>query len=99
VHELVVFVTSPDGCTKTDTVTMDIGAGFAPAFTATQDDLQIPCGGSTQFHITLDGTGALPCQAAPGGCTSGVITTNELGTGLSSGTTTSYPAIYGNWYT
>jgi hypothetical protein len=99
VHQLMVQVTSPDGCSRSDSVTVDIASGFAPSFSATQDDLEIPCGGSTQFHVTLDGTGAVACQGAPGGCTSGTMSTVDLGTGTSFGTTTSYPAIYGNWYT
>lgn len=98
-HALIVNVSSIDGCVHADTVMVEIMPGYVPEFTATQDDLQIPCGGSTQFHVTLDGTGAFPCLPAPAGCPPGSTSSEHLGTGLAWGGTTSYPAIYGNWYT
>ncbi len=98
-HLLVVNVTNADGCAHADTVIVEIQPGYVPEFTATQDDLQVPCGGSTQFHVTLEGTGPLPCLPAPAGCPPGTTEAEHLGTGLAWGNSTSYPAIYGNWYT
>ena len=48
-----VDITSPDGCVKTDSVTINIANSVSPVFIITAQDSSI-CGTSTQLFATLD---------------------------------------------
>ncbi len=99
-YDYTVDMTSDDGCYHQDTsLQVIVVPAFAPEFTVSQQDEFICEGESTQFLVELDNTVPSTCGANFAGCTTGVITQVDIGAGTDFGTTTSWPAIFGQWYT
>lgn len=92
-------ITSPDGCVKTGTTGLTVFPAYAPTPTATLTIDSLVCGGGvTQLGVDLGG--GIPAMCGPstsGGC-SGNLNTFSPGVQTGSNTTTSYPAIWGNFY-
>ncbi|MBL7962260.1 MAG: gliding motility-associated C-terminal domain-containing protein [Flavobacteriales bacterium] len=96
----IVSITSPDGCYQQDSsLVVTISPAYPPDIIVSQLDYFICQGESTQFIVELDNTLPSFCGLNPAGCSGGVITQLDLGTGTQSGTTTSFPSIYGQFYT
>ncbi|MBX7094606.1 MAG: gliding motility-associated C-terminal domain-containing protein [Flavobacteriales bacterium] len=92
-------ITSPDGCVKTDHVNLTVAAAYAPTPTATTMFDTLQCGGGTTV-LSVDLGGGVPATcglSTSGGC-SGNLSNISPGTQTGANTTTSYPAIWGNWY-
>jgi gliding motility-associated-like protein len=94
-----VTVTNAGGCAQTSTLSVVAAPAFAPTITAVGDTSM--CGTNTiPLSVNFGGV-SVPATCGPsttGGC-GGAAFTNIVGTGLTSNSTTSYPAPYGNWYT
>ncbi|HMQ75995.1 MAG TPA: gliding motility-associated C-terminal domain-containing protein [Flavobacteriales bacterium] len=98
-YDYAVEVTSPDGCTKRDSsLTLVVLPGFVPDFTVTVADDSFCEGQGTTFTVEIDNSPPIYCGQNFAGCTSGIVADFELGTDVIQGTTTSYPAPFGNWY-
>ncbi|MBK6543063.1 MAG: gliding motility-associated C-terminal domain-containing protein [Flavobacteriales bacterium] len=98
-YAYTVEITSPDGCVKQDTTLgLVVLPGFVPDFTLTVADSSFCEGQGTTFTVDIDNSPPIYCGPNFAGCTSGIVADFELGTGVDQGTTTSYPAPYGNWY-
>ncbi|MFN3341811.1 MAG: PKD domain-containing protein, partial [Flavobacteriales bacterium] len=98
-YNYTVTITSPDGCVKTGTTSLVVFPAVAPTPTAFASPNVLICGGGVT-QLTADLGGGVPATCGPstsGGCT-GPTTAINPGIQTGSNTTTSYPAIWGNWY-
>ncbi|MFZ5553762.1 MAG: PKD domain-containing protein [Bacteroidota bacterium] len=97
-YTFYVDITSPNGCVKSDSVTLNVAASYSPNVTASASIDSLTCGDFTQLDVSLGG--GIPATCGPslsGGC-SGPVSTITMGTQTGSNTNTTYPAPYGNWY-
>ncbi len=92
-------ITSADGCGQQDTsVTVVVAPSFIPDFTVSQLDELVCEGESSQFFATLNNAPPEFCGANPSTCSTGVVAQVQLGTDQNQGTQTSWPSVFGNWY-
>jgi gliding motility-associated-like protein len=98
-YTYTVTVTSPFGCVQQTTVSIFAAPAFAPQITA-HNDTTFCGGGTANLSVTFDGGSAPPTcgLSATGGC-SGAAFAGTVGTGTTANTSTTWPAIFGNWYT
>lgn len=92
-----VTITSPDGCVKTDNLSVVVAPVYAPNVTATIDTNNVFCGDPVNLGVNLGG--GVPATCGPstsGGC--GTTTPSSIGlqTGQNDGYT--YPSPYAHWY-
>ncbi len=98
-YTYTVTVTSPFGCVQQTTVTIFAAPAFSPQITA-YNDTAFCVGGIANLSTVFNG-GATPptCGlSATGGC-AGASFAGTVGTGTGTNTSTTWPAIFGNWYT
>ncbi|MFL5763531.1 MAG: PKD domain-containing protein [Bacteroidia bacterium] len=98
-YTFTVTVTSPLGCVQQSVVSISAAPSFSPQITA-HNDTAFCAGGTANLWVTFDG-GSVPATcglSATGGC-SGAALTGVVGTGTATNTSTTWPAIFGNWYT
>ncbi|MCW3084682.1 MAG: hypothetical protein JWP12_2048 [Bacteroidetes bacterium] len=98
-YTFTVVVTSPQGCTKTSTLSIVAAPAFAPSVTASNDTSF--CGlGTVNLGVTFNGAAVPPvCGLSTSGGCGGTALAATIGTGSGSNSSTTWPAIYGNWYT
>jgi len=97
-YTFYVDITSPNGCVKSDSVTLNVAASYSPNVTASASIDSLTCGDLTQLDVSLGG--GVPATCGPslsGGC-AGPLSTLTIGTATGANTNTTYPAPYGNWY-
>lgn len=98
-YTYTLTVTSPFGCVQTNTLSVVATPSFSPVITASNDTAF--CGGGTVI-LNANFTGsAVPATcglSSSGGC-GGTAVAGTVGTGTTTNTTTSYPAVFSNWYT
>ncbi len=97
-HTFYVDITSPDGCVKTDSISINVAPSYAPNVTAliTGEDT-IWCGDTTYLDVDLGNTIPVTCGLSATGC-AGSPSQLTVGTSTNVNTNTGYPAPYGNWY-
>ncbi|HEX8517779.1 MAG TPA: PKD domain-containing protein [Bacteroidia bacterium] len=98
-YTYTLTVTSAAGCTQSSSMTIVAVPAFSPQITASNDTSF--CGGGTvNLGLTFSGSSVPPtCGiSATGGC-GGTALTGIVGTGTTTNTATTWPAIFGNWYT
>jgi gliding motility-associated-like protein len=97
-YDLVVQITSPEGCVSYDTSQVVINPGFSPDITLATLNDTIDCGDITDIDVTINSSIPAFCQASPITC--GATLDADVGAGNVTGqnTGTSWPAPYGNWY-
>ncbi|MCB9194476.1 MAG: gliding motility-associated C-terminal domain-containing protein [Flavobacteriales bacterium] len=99
VYSYNVGITSPDGCHHQDTsLTVTVSPGYVPQFSVSQNDSLVCEGDATQFFVDLDCTLPGYCGTYDGPCC-GPISTMDVGDGTDFLGTTTYPSIYGQFYT
>lgn len=98
-YSYTVTVTSPFGCVQTSTVSIFAAPAFSPQITA-HSDTTFCAGGTADLSVIFNGGGTPPAcgLSATGGC-SGAAIAGTVGTGVGVNTSTTWPAIFGNWYT
>lgn len=98
-YSYTVTVTSPFGCVQQTTVSIFAAPAFSPQITA-YNDTTICAGGVANLVTTFNGGSSPPScgLSATGGC-SGASIAGAVGTGTGVNTSTTWPAIFGNWYT
>lgn len=98
-YTYTVTVTSPFGCVQQTTVSIFAAPAFAPQITA-YNDTSFCSGGVANLTTVFDGGSTPPTcgLSSTGGC-SGASIAGVVGTGTGVNTTTTWPAIFGNWYT
>ncbi|MCX6294591.1 MAG: hypothetical protein NTX97_00765, partial [Bacteroidetes bacterium] len=98
-YTYTVTVTSPFGCVQHTTVSIYAAPAFAPQITA-HNDTTFCGGGTANLSVSFNGGSAPPTcgLSATGGC-SGAAFAGTVGTGTTANTSTTWPAIFGNWYT
>jgi gliding motility-associated-like protein len=86
------------GCTKFDTLTVNVSSGFPPNIIITPNNAAICVGDSIQLDVNL-GAG-IPASCGPSATTtcSGAPSQQTIGTQSGQNTSTSFPAPYGNYY-
>ncbi|MEZ4938455.1 MAG: PKD domain-containing protein [Crocinitomicaceae bacterium] len=97
-YDLVVQITSPQGCVDYDTAQVVVNPGFTPDFDLFTQNDTIDCGDITDIEVNLNSSIPAFCQASPLTC--GVTSDADVGAGNITGqnTGTNWPAPYGNWY-
>lgn len=93
-----VTITSPNGCVKTDQVTVTVTPYYPPTVTLTAASTNILCGQSTQLDVDLGGGIPATCGLSTSGGCSGPATTLTQGNVTGACTNYSYPTPYGNFY-
>lgn len=97
-YDLVVEITSPQGCVDYDTAQVVVNPGFTPDFDLMTQDDTIDCGEITDIEVNLNSSIPAFCQASPLVC--GATLDADVGAGNVTGqnTSTNWPAPYGNWF-
>lgn len=93
---LVNTITSDQGCVKRDTVDIVIVPVYPPEPTLTYTSAAC-LGDSIQINASFGSPIVTVCGTNPVGCAAPLAAT--IGTTSGSNTTTTWPAIFGNWYT
>jgi gliding motility-associated-like protein len=98
-YTYTVTVTSPMGCVQQTVLSITAAPAFSPQITA-YNDTAFCAGGIANLSVTFDGGSAPPTcgLSATGGC-AGASIAGTVGTGTGTNTSTTWPAIFGNWYT
>lgn len=98
-YTYTLTVTSPFGCVQTSTVSIFAAPAFSPIITALADTT-FCLGGTANLGVIFNGGSVPPVcgLSATGGC-SGASIAGVVGTGTATNTSTTWPAIFGNWYT
>ncbi|HEY0031265.1 MAG TPA: PKD domain-containing protein [Bacteroidia bacterium] len=98
-YTYTVTITSPSGCAQSTVLSISAAPSFIPQITAHNDTSFCP-GGIANLSVTFDGGSTPPScgLSASGGC-GGVSISGTVGTGTGANTSTTWPAIFGNWYT
>ena len=96
-YDYSVIVSSPLGCVKYDTATVNVVAQYAPTLTLTQNTTLLNCGDSIIVNVDL-GSG-IPATCGPS-ATAPITPTifGIVGTNSGANTSTGYPAPFGNFY-
>ena len=97
-YEYSVEITSPNGCVKSDTIDINVAASYSPDVTINADVNNIFCGDTVNFTADLGGGVPAVCGPSPSAVCSATSSQQTIGTLSGNGTTTSWPAPYGNWY-
>ncbi len=97
-YEYSVEITSPNGCVKNDTIDINVAASYSPDVTVIADVNNIFCGDTVNFTTDLGGGVPAVCGPSPNTACSSASSQQTIGTFSGTGTTTSWPAPYGNWY-
>ena len=97
-YEYSVEITSPNGCVKNDTIDINVAASYSPDVTVNADVNNIICGDTVNFTTDLGGGIPAVCGPSPNTVCSSASSQQTIGTLSGTGTTTSWPAPYGNWY-
>ena len=98
-YTYTVTITSPMGCVQTSTVSIVAAPAFAPQITA-YADTAFCAGGTATLGVLFTGSAVPPVcgLSTTGGCM-GTGMAATVGATTGSNTSTTWPAIYGNWYT
>jgi gliding motility-associated-like protein len=98
-YTYTVTVTSAAGCVQQTVLSISAAPAFAPQITA-HNDTAFCAGGVANLSVTFDGGSTPPTcgLSATGGC-GGASIAGTVGTGTGTNTSTTWPALFGNWYT
>jgi len=97
-YTYTVTITSPDGCVKTDQVTVVVAPYYPPNVTASASVINVPCGQTSQLDVDLGGGIPATCGLSTSGGCSGPASTLTQGNVTGANTNYSYPTPYGNYY-
>lgn len=95
-YTYTVTVTSPQGCIKTDVVTISAVPNYPPNTIAFTSDTSVCSGEVVNLGVTFGSSVPATCGTTPVMCSGGTVT--QVGNGTAVNTTTTYPAPYGNWW-
>ncbi|PCI92640.1 MAG: hypothetical protein COB15_17410, partial [Flavobacteriales bacterium] len=95
---IIVTVDNNGGCTKVDTLYVNVAAAVIPNITILTPDSLIDCGDSVLVDLDLGGGVPATCGASATNSCSGPATQLTAGTAVGANTSTSWPAPYGNFY-
>ncbi len=95
-YTYTVTVTSPQGCIKTDIVTISAIPNYPPNTIAFTSDTSVCSGETVNLGVTFGSSVPATCGTTPVMCSGGTVT--QVGNGTAVNTTTTYPAPYGNWW-
>lgn len=93
-----VDITSPNGCVKSDQVTVVVAPFYPPTPTASAAMTNLACGQSTLLDVDLGGGIPAQCGLSTSGGCSGPANILTQGTVSAQNTGYTYPTPYGNWY-
>lgn len=98
-YTYTLTVTSPAGCVQSNVLSIVAAPAFSPVVEAT-NDTSFCGGGAVNLGVNFAGSSVPPtCGiSASGGC-GGTALEGTVGTGTATNTSTTWPAIFGNWYT
>ncbi|MFL5764864.1 MAG: gliding motility-associated C-terminal domain-containing protein [Bacteroidia bacterium] len=92
-----VNITSPLGCTKVDTATITINPSYPPNAVSYASDSIVCVGDTIQLGVTFGASVPSVCGTTPVVCAAAL--TAQVGTGVATNSSTTWPAPYANWYT
>ena len=93
-----VTITSPNGCVKTDQVSVTVAPSYPPDITALAASTNIACGDQVQLDMQFNGCTFSGAGCGPAASSNCGTTNTDIGTTTGSNSSTTYPAPYGNWY-
>lgn len=98
VEMIIVTVDNGGGCSKIDTLYVNVAAAVAPNINILTPDSFMACGDS--ILIDLDLGGGIPAMCGPSATTacSQPATNSTVGTASGANGTSSWPAPFGHWY-
>ena len=97
-YTYTLTVTSPQGCVKTNSISIVVAPAFAPVITVSNDTSF--CSGTATLNANFSGGGIPPiCALSPTGGCGGNSMVGTVGTGLISNGDYTYPAPFGNYWT
>ncbi|MDB4534245.1 gliding motility-associated C-terminal domain-containing protein [Vicingaceae bacterium] len=97
-HTIIVTVDNGGGCTRIDSMTVNVAAAVIPDINIITPDSLIDCGDSVLVNLDLGGGVPATCGASLTNACSGPTTFMDVGNNSGANTTTSWPAPYGNFY-
>lgn len=98
-YTYTLTVTSPGGCVQSTVLSISAAPAFSPQITAFSDTT-FCAGGTANLNVMFNGGSTPPtCGLSPTGGCGGASIAGTVGTGTGTNTSTTWPAIFGNWYT
>jgi hypothetical protein len=97
-YDYEVQITSLDGCLKTDTISINVAAAYAPSVTLTASDSSVFCGDTVFMNVDLGGGFPAVCGLSAATTCSAASSQQTIGTSIDTNSYTSWPAPFGNWY-
>lgn len=98
-YNYTLTVTSPLGCVQTNSLSVVAAPAFLPEIIPA-NDTAFCAGGTIDLEVHFAGSSAPPtCGLSPSGGCGGTSLAGIVGTGTTTNTATTWPAIFGNWYT
>ncbi len=98
VIDYAVQILGPTGCTKYDTLSINVAASFKPDVTLMVSPTNIVCGDSVFLDVQLNGGSPASCGPSLSNACVSPSTQYIIGTATGVNTTTTYPAPFANWY-
>ncbi|MFT5599814.1 MAG: gliding motility-associated-like protein [Flavobacteriales bacterium] len=98
IYDYTVIITSPQGCIKYDTISINVAAAYAPTVTVTTNLTSILCGDTIYFDTDLGGGVPATCGPSASTACSAAASQQTVGNPTGANSTTSWPAPFGNWY-
>jgi gliding motility-associated-like protein len=96
-YSYVLTLTNPAGCVKLDTVVISVTPSYKPDAILSAVPNPVCINDTVMLSTTFGSSVPATCGTNPVGCSASLAAT--VGTTTGSNTTTTWPAIYGNWYT
>lgn len=98
INTIIVNANNGGGCSKSDTLRVNVAPTYAPNINIVNNDTTIGCRDSVIIILNLGGGTPATCGPSPSLACSGSSTPRTVGTSSGANTTTTYPAPYGNYY-
>jgi gliding motility-associated-like protein len=96
--DYAVQILGPTGCTKYDTLSINVAAAFKPDVTLMVNPTNVVCGDSVFLDVQLNGGSPASCGPSANNSCVAPSTQHVIGNAVGINTTTSYPAPFANWY-
>lgn len=98
IWDYAVSITSPLGCTRYDTISVNVQGAYNPDFSLLTSSTNVNCGDTVFFDVDILSGSPPICGLSANNLCLSTPSVLQVGTPDTQNTPTSYPAPFGNWY-